>query len=142
MSRYRRGPQAVVADTGRVLATVDRDEAGQALTLESARVLAGQLNAGRKPGGQTWRPYRLSPDLPAWLVEEHAPRPGGPDRITRWWLVYAADAGHALIHAADAAAAVGGEPLPALGLIAEAEPGYRWTATASGVRYEVRQLRY
>lgn len=141
MSRYHRGPQAVVADTGRVLATVDRGEDGQPLTLESARELAGQLNACRRPAAQTWRPYRLAPDLPAWLVEEHAPRPGGPARITRWWLVYAADAGHALGHASDAAVAAGGEPLPALGQPDPAEDGYRWTAEVPGFRFEVRKIR-
>lgn len=143
MTRYRRSPQAVVVDTGRVPAAAACDEAGEPLTLEAARQLAGQLNAARPVTTQTWRPYRLTPDLPAWLVEQHAYRPAGPARgeITAWWLVYAADPGHALIHASDAAVAAGGEPLPALGQPDPAEDGYRWTAEVPGFRFEVRKIR-
>ena len=60
MRRHLATPQAVVVDTGRDLATVDRDEAGQPLTLDGARELAGRStpDAGSpsRPGGRSGSP--------------------------------------------------------------------------------------
>ena len=70
-----------------------------------------------------------------WLVEEHR------GEITGRWLVYAANEGHALGHASDAAARERSASFPETGWPQEADPGYRWTAEAPGVRYEIRKLR-